>query len=340
MKQAVSLLLVLPAVFAGLAAAQAPAPQDIRQVQIQVLISETNERGARDVGANLKYTRFVRGEEQSGSLQEVQSQVLDPTRIFESVTLPAPDQTVFQPPLRPDEDGKPATSIQSRAGFGLTASVISPGYGTIESYFRAAETTNDVSLVSKPEILVVDQGAATIKAGSQIPFQSVTYDAYGRAQLSIAFQDVGVNMVIVPKILPDNSVELNLQQLDVSEVARIENIRSLDLPVFSKRSQTGVVNVPNGQTLVVGGLSTRVLRKSERRVPIVGAVPLLGVPFRLRRSEAEFSHLLIFVTPTVVNLRDMNEDVVNTMHFWRERGGEYSNTTEIERELGAMNENL
>lgn len=333
-----SLFSILFTVLAAAAAAQ--APQDIRQVQIQVLISETNERGARDVGANLKYTRIVRGEEQSGSLQQVQSQVMDPTRTFESVTLPVPDQTVFGPPLRPDEDNNLASGVETRAGFGLTASVISPGYGTIESYFRAAETTNDVSLVSKPEIVVVDQGAATIKAGSQIPYQSVTYDANGQAQLSITFQDVGVNMVIVPKILPDNTVELNLQQLDVSEVARIESIRSLDLPVFSKRSQTGVVNVPNGQTLVIGGLSTRILRKSERRVPIIGAVPLLGVPFRMRNSEAEFSHLLIFVTPTVVNLRDMNEDAVNALHFWRERGGEYTHSGEIEREVGAMDSNM
>lgn len=340
MRRSFSLSFALLTTLAAVTTAQAPAPQDIRQVQIQVLISETNERGARNVGANLKYTRFVRGEEQSGSLQQIQSLVLDPTSSFEGVTLPVPDQTVFPPPIRPDDDNNLATGIKTRAGFGLTASVISPGYGTIESYFRAAETTNDVSLISKPEVVVVDQSAATIKAGSQIPYQSVTYDTLGRAQLSIMFQDVGVNMVIVPKILPDNTVELSLQQLDVSEVARIESIRSLDLPVFSKRSQTGVVNVPDGQTLVVGGLSTRVLRKSERRVPLIGAVPLLGVPFRLRNSEAEFSHLLIFVTPTVVNLRDMNEDVVNAMHFWRERGGEYKHTEEIERELGAMDSNL
>ncbi|MBP8129380.1 MAG: type II and III secretion system protein [Candidatus Hydrogenedentes bacterium] len=338
MRRAVPHLLLSCVLLGGAAWAQTPAPQDIRQVQIQVLISETNERGVRDIGANLDYTRFVRGEEQSGSLQQVSTNVFDPVSDFEDVTLPVPDQTLFPPPLRPDEDNNLANAIQTRGGVGLTASVISPGYGTVEAAFRAVERKRDVDLVSKPEVLVVNGGAAIIKAGGQVPYQSVTYDAKGAMQLGITFEDIGVNLSIVPTILPNDSIELNLQQLDVSEVARIENLRGVDLPVFSKRSQTGLVVVPNGQTLVIGGLTTRVVRKSERRVPIIGSVPILGVPFRSRKSEADFSHLLIFVTPTIVDLRKLNEDqdAVNALHFWRERGGEYISSESIEREMSSM----
>jgi len=335
--------MLLAGLVLGRAAAQDQAPRDIRQVQIQVLISETNERGVRDIGANLNYTRFVRGEEQSGSLQQVVTNVFNPTGDFEDVTLPVPTQSLFNPtgttpPLRPDEDNTLTNTIQTRAGVGLTASVISPGYGTVEATFRALERKRDVDLVSKPEVLVVNGGTAVIKAGGQVPYQNVAYDAKGNMQLGVTFQDIGVNLSIVPTILPNDTVELNLQQLDVSEVARIENLRGVDLPVFAKRSQTGFVIVPNGQTLVIGGLTTRVVRRSERRVPIIGAVPILGVPFRARKSEADFSHLLIFVTPTIVDLRKLNENqhAVNALHFWRERGGEYVSSESIERELTTM----
>ena len=70
--------------------------------------------------------------------------------------------------------------------------------------------------------------------------------------------------------------------------------------MFAKRSQTGSVLVPNGQALVIGGLSSRVTRRTERRVPILGKVPVLGIAFRGRRSEVQNIHLLIFVSPTVV----------------------------------------
>ncbi|MFP4501444.1 MAG: type II secretion system protein GspD [Candidatus Hydrogenedentota bacterium] len=317
---------------------EAPELQDIKQVQIQVLISETNEKGLRDIGANLNFSRFVRGEEQSGSVQEVTTNVFSPSSDFSGVTVPAPDQNRYDPPLRPDDDNNLGNNVQSREGFGLTASVIDPGYGTIEGAFRSVERTDDVDLVSKPEVLIVDEGKATIKAGGEVPYQSISYDNKGNPQLGIEFQNVGANMIITPTILSDETVQLHLEKLDVSEVARIDNLRGVDLPVFSQRSQTGFVTVPDGQTLVIGGLTSRVVRKSERRVPIIGSIPVLGMPFRGRESEANFTHLLIFVTPTIVDMRDMSQEATSAMRFWRERGGEYRSAERIEREIGVMGE--
>lgn len=352
MRAATTLLLLL--LLAGLSAVADDAPadappdppaepaaepaglRDIRQVQIQVLISETNDRGVRDIGANLNYTRFVRGVEQSGSLQQVSTNLFSPRDDFGGVTVPVPDQSVFDPPMRPDEDNNLATGIQAREGFGLSASVISPGYGTVEGVFRAAERKSDVEIVSKPEVLVMNEGTATIQAGGEVPYQSLSYDANGVAQLGIEFQAIGANLTIVPTILSNNMVQLHLQKLDVSEVARIDNLRGIDLPVFSKRSQTGFVTVPNGQTLVIGGLNSRVVRKSERNLPVIGAVPILGIPFRARKSEVTFSHLLIFVTPTVVDLRDMSAESESALEFWRTRSGDYQHAGRIEQEVLVM----
>lgn len=327
-------------------AEEAPAPpppdgmRDIRQVQIQVWISETNEKGLRDIGANLNYTRFVRGEEQSGSLQQITTNVTRFTSDFDQVTLPAPDQRLFDPPLRPDENAIIADGVQTRMGAGLTASIISPGYGTIDGVFRAAERKADVDLISKPELLVENNAVAQIMAGGQVPYQDVTFDNQGNLQLGVKWQDIGVIMKLQPTILPNDFVQLNIQQLEVSDVTRIENLRGIDLPVFSKRSQTGFVLVPNTQTLVIGGLSSRVVRRSERRVPVVGRLPLLGMPFRSRKSEADMTTLLIFVSPTVVDLRNMTDRTVNALHFWRQRGGDWISSERIEREIEIMRDEL
>ncbi|MEA3364656.1 MAG: hypothetical protein U9Q79_03360, partial [Candidatus Hydrogenedentes bacterium] len=69
-----------------------PPPQQvepIRQVQIQVWISETTEDGLRDIGTNLDYTRFVRGIENSGTVERISTRVFDPGSF--DVTLPAAD---------------------------------------------------------------------------------------------------------------------------------------------------------------------------------------------------------------------------------------------------------
>jgi len=316
-----------------------PALADIRQAQIQVWISETNEQGLRDLGVNLNFYRFVRGEEQSGVLQEVRTDVFNPITQFDGVTLPVPNQDLFDAPMRPDEIGTLADGLQTRSGVGLTMSVINSNYGTLDSVFRAIERKSDVDLISKPEILVVNEGEAKIQAGGQIPYQDVTYPK-GIPELTVKWRDVGVNMDIIPTILPNDFVQLNLGRLEVTDLSRFETSRGIDLPVFSTRSQAGVVQVPSGQTLVIGGLSSRVVRDTERRVPIVGKLPIIGFPFRGRQSEADITHLLVFVSPTIVDLRNLTRDAESALSFWQKHGNEWESAERIEEEIDAMRHEL
>ena len=116
-------------------AAPAPPPPppltDIRQVQVKVWISEANERGIRDIGANLNFVRFVRGVEQTGSVQEARTNLL-PLDQFGTLNLPFPNQTLFPPPLRPDLDNNLANGLQDRQGAGMSFSIIDTPYGTID----------------------------------------------------------------------------------------------------------------------------------------------------------------------------------------------------------------
>lgn len=339
-----SALLILVVLAVSLAWAQevppAPGPiggADLRQVQIQAWISETTEQGLRELGVNLDYKRFVRGQEQSGSLQQIRTQVFDPLNENYRVTLPVPNPTLFDPPLRPDLSGDLSGGVQTQAGVGLTASVIDTGHGTIEAMFRAIERKSDVDLISKPELLVINGQAAEILAGGKFPYQDIQYDK-GVAQLNVQWQPIGVNMKMTPAIQPDNSVLLNIDQLDVTDISRIDNIRGVDLPVFSVRSQTGEVVVPDGQAVVIGGLSSKVVRNNERRVPIIGNLPLIGFPFRGKRAEAENGLLLVFVRPTIVDLREMTPQAYNALNFWQER--RWENKRRIGQEIQAMEDEI
>ena len=314
------------------AAPAGPAPpEDIRQVQIKVRIVETNERGLRELGANLNFTRFVRGEEQSGSLQRVNTSTIDTTTDFNRVTLPVPG---FGTPLRPDEDNNNANGIQAREGFGLTASVIDSDTGTIDAVFRGVEEGRDSDTVSRPELLVINGMRASINAGGALPYQGVEYKANAAPQLKVEFKELGVNVGMTPTIQSNDVIQLVIDSLNVTDTLRIDNIRGVDLPVFSQRSQTGTVYVPNGQTLVTGGLTSHVVRQSERRVPIIGTLPVIGFPFRSRQSESNKTTLLIFVTPTAVDLRNLSPEGQRAMEFWR--NGTWANERRISAEKDAM----
>jgi type II secretory pathway component GspD/PulD (secretin) len=309
------------------------------------MITQTTEQGLRDLGANLNYMRFVaKGVEadsmHNNSLQQITTRVVDP---LSNVTLPTPDQAFFQT-LRPDANLN-TPGIAEAGGAGLVASVINADYGKLTANFRAIEERAESDLISKPDILVANGVPAIIRAGEQIPYQDMVtpptipgYPPPVATQLNVVWKDVGVNMSMTPTILPNNSVQLTISELNVSDIQRYDNVRGIDLPVFSKRSQTGVVMVANGETLVIGGLWTRVERKTERRVPVLGKIPILGIPFRGRKSTVNNMYLSIFVKPTIVDLRKMTEGSMDALHFWREH--KWENLKRIDKEVEAMQNGL
>lgn len=334
-------------------AAGQPAPPPpktpINQVQIQVWISETNETGLRDIGANLQYTRQVRGIPQSGSLEQIQTQTFNPLNSSYTVTLPKPDTSAFRAqttpptlknlpdPIRPDANTT-AAGTQTQSGAGMVMSVVKSGYGTIDTVFRGIEQKADGDLISKPELLVIDNGIAEIHMGEQTPYQNIAYNVYGQGTMNVTWQDVGVNLKLQPLILTDDSIQINLTQLSVSERILNRDVRGVDMPVFATRSQTGVVLVPSGQTLVIGGLSSKTVNQTERRVPIVGSIPILGIPFRGRNTKSSNTHLLIFVSPTIVNLRDMSDEAKSAVNFWQDR--RWENSERISKEIQVMQNEL
>ncbi len=309
-------------------------------MQVQVFISETNEQGLRDMGNNLEFKRFFRGKEMSSSLQQVQSRVFDPlSGNFFGPTLPMPVASApdnFKPALRPDNDSNPRTSTPVPSGFGINSTILNSDVGTLESTFRALENRGDLDLISQPEILVNSGAAATIKSGTRLPYQSIIGQTTV-SNLMIEWKDTGVNMVITPTVLGD-AIGIMFTELNVSDTLKPVQSRGLELPSFSKRSQTGEVVVPNGQTLVVGGLSSRSIISSEQRIPLLGDLPVVGVPFRKRLSKAKITTLLIFVRPTIVDLRALSKEGASAMEFWKERGNSWTNKDRIESEIKRMGE--
>lgn len=317
-----------------------PDPKTVstKQVQIQVWIAETNEDGLRDLGANLDYTRFVRGVEQNGSVERITTNLINPRNTDYTVTLPAPDTNPAPDNLRPDQAGTLADGIQTQSGAGLTATVIAQRAGTIDAVFRSLERKSDADLTSKPEILVRDNQEAEIAAGGQVPYQSMTFDAvYMRQNLSVIWENVGVTVRLRPKVLSDTMVQVNLVRLEVNDIVQIEKSRGIDLPVFSKRSQTGIKLVPNGQTLVIGGLTSSFVRNTEQRVPIVGKVPVLGLPFRSRKAELTKSTLMVFLSPTIVDLRSLRPESNDALTFWRrENRDKWDSEKQVIKEIESL----
>ena len=164
-------------------------------------------------------------------------------------------------------------------------------------------------ILSRPSILARNNQQATITIGQSVPLISgVTYDSFGNQRNAISYRDVGIILQVTPFITSDGMVEMIVAP-EVSSVSSstvsfatggTNNAGSPSAPIIDTRRADTVVVVPNGQTVVIGGLMQNQKIHSEKKVPLLGDIPLLGLLFKHKTTDDAKKELLIFLTPHIV----------------------------------------
>jgi general secretion pathway protein D len=173
-----------------------------------------------------------------------------------------------------------------------------PSFGVL---FSALATTSNLNILSSPHILTTDNEEAEISVGTNIPYTAGVSGVPGGGGLS-SFQsiqraDVALTLKITPQINASGDIRLELD-LEISDIAS-ENFNG-NGPAWSKRTQKGVVIAQNQQTVVIGGLMQDRTSTVEKKVPLLGDIPLLGYLFKYTSKSKSKTNLLVTLTPYVI----------------------------------------
>lgn len=181
----------------------------------------------------------------------------------------------------------------------------------LEITLAALAKAGKTEILSRPSILARNNQQATINLGQQVPLiTNSRFDNFGNQINSVEYRNVGISLQVTPFITSDGFVEMILAP-QTSELAdrsqwvpissgTTNNATVVSAPVINSRSADTVVVVPDGQTVVIGGLMQTQKLKSESKVPILGDIPLLGMLFKHKVSNNAKTELLIFITPHIV----------------------------------------
>ncbi len=194
---------------------------------------------------------------------------------------------------------------------GLKVSVLEPH---VTATLRALSSEGKLDVLSRPYILASDNQLATITVGQEVPFitNSRITDTGGTIN-TVQYQDIGIILNVTPHINPDGLVILDVAPEISSLTGTTVPIQAgVEAPVFAKRSADSRVGIPNGQTIVIGGLMEDKKTSTIRKVPILGDIPILSLLFKRTEVTKSKTELLIFLTPHVAaqptNLRPMSQD--------------------------------
>jgi len=179
---------------------------------------------------------------------------------------------------------------------------------------HAAQSDNDVNLLSAPTILTMDNQEAEIVVGQNVPFigsRSTSETNLSNTFATIDRRDVGITLRITPQISEGGLVRLDIFE----EVSRVieESVAGLDPnlvgPTTTIRSATTSVVVRDGQTIVIGGLIADASVDAVAKVPFISEIPVIGQFFRTTSMNREKRNLLLFLTPHIIRTAAEQRDL-------------------------------
>jgi type IV pilus assembly protein PilQ len=158
----------------------------------------------------------------------------------------------------------------------------------------AAETNGMLRIVSNPRILTLDNREASISQGTLIPFSQIS--AQG---VQTTFLEAKLALKVRPHVTADGSIAMHVV-INRDEPDFNQTSARGDPTILKRQAETDLL-VPDGATVVIGGIYTRNTGKSVDQVPFFGSIPIIGILFQRRRASDTRSELVIFLTPRIVN---------------------------------------
>lgn len=180
-------------------------------------------------------------------------------------------------------------------GVGFNGAVLSADIADV--VIRALKRSGQARVISAPHVLVSDNATGTISSTSQEPFESVNASNTVATTSFAGFVDAGTQIKVTPHISAGD-----LLQLEYSlELSSFTGERAQNLPPPRQQNKLeSTVFLPDGHTIVTGGINRVNESNSIQSIPLLGDIPLVGAAFRNQTKSESRDTLFVFIRPVIV----------------------------------------
>nr|WP_256808958.1 type II secretion system secretin GspD [Bradyrhizobium sp. Bra64] len=158
----------------------------------------------------------------------------------------------------------------------------------------------NVKVLSNPSLVVLDNQAATLQVGDQVPFSTGTatvLTANNTVVNTIDYKNTGIILRVLPRANANGNVVLDIEQ-EISSVAA-GSANSLT-PTISQRRVKSSIAVTSGQTVLLAGLISETENRQRQGLPILDSIPGVGDAFSHQTNTRARTELILFIRPTVI----------------------------------------
>jgi len=158
-------------------------------------------------------------------------------------------------------------------------------------------------ILNQQTLWTKDNKEAVFFKGQKIAFTTSTaFSAEGsKISSSFDYQSVGMTLRVRPSITPQKNVDMNID-LAISQLTG-EDVSGQPVRTYTNTTTTAIVQ--NNQTIMLGGILFQKESAVQRKIALLGDIPLAGGLFRHNETVESNNELIIFITPEVINTSDM-----------------------------------
>lgn len=160
----------------------------------------------------------------------------------------------------------------------------------------ALQQSGKGKVISNPKVITLDNQKAKIVQGASIPYGEKDVQS---GQISTKFRDVAIIVEVIPHLIDDKSMLLDLSVIK-EDLVEFINIGGVYAPRTTKIEGNTKVFLRDGETIVIGGIYKKTDTMTESKVPGIGDIPIIGELFKSRGRDESLYEVMIFVTPRIL----------------------------------------
>ena len=177
--------------------------------------------------------------------------------------------------------------------FTVTNTITTNQSANFYSFIKLLNENKTTKLISSPILTISDTQKTSFKVVKNIPYlqgESKIDSENSKTITAYTYKDVGLNLDVVPKILDNNVVYLELE-LNVSNLLSMND----NLPITSKKLIKQNFYLEVGKLFVLTGINRTESKQMVTGVPLLKELPFLGWFFKYETNEENNTNLSIIL---------------------------------------------
>jgi general secretion pathway protein D len=227
----------------------------------------------------------------------------------------------------PDSPGIAGTADVNRPGLTLqdlrtlTASDVLLA-GVPGLYYRLLKNDVNTRTLANPQLRTSEGIAAQARFGERVPIPVTTFAPIASGGVnqqpitSFNYENIGVNIDILPRMHHDDEVSLTLK----IALSSISGEGFGGLPTFGNREISTTIRLKDGETNLLAGLIRDEERTTLSGVPGLSDLPLIGRMFANNHKQTQQTDIVLTLTPHIVRVLDLTEDDLRPFRMGRDSG--------------------